>query len=217
MIRASGSNTGRHVVFLPHAHLVFSTRYRRGVLTDRVRAFLHPVMAKICTDFEATLEAFEGADDHVHLLVCHSPKVALSTLVNSLKGAPSRPIRKEKFPKVTGHLWGEHFRSPRYCVGSCGAAPLDIIKKYIARQRALDRKRRSKSARCLTRPQGRRLNVAQCFLKRPGWNRLQPPPVCVLVNKWGDRGRRWLTATDIASAAQSLRGARNRARHPNCG
>jgi len=94
--------------------LIFSTKYRRGVLTDRVREFLHPVMAKICTDFESTLEAFDGADDHVHLLVCYPPKVALSRLVNSLQGASSRVIRKERFPEVTRHLWGDHFWSPSY-------------------------------------------------------------------------------------------------------
>ena len=101
-------------------------------------------MAKICTDFEATLEVFDGEDDHVHLLVCHPPKVALSRLVNSLKWASLRLIRTAKFPEVTRHLWGDHFWSPSYCVVSCGGAPLEIIKKYVEQQRAPDRKKRSK-------------------------------------------------------------------------
>jgi len=46
------------------------------------------------------LEAIEGEDDHVHLRVCYPPKVALSTLVNSLNGASSRLIRKQKAPGV---------------------------------------------------------------------------------------------------------------------
>ncbi|UNC16291.1 IS200/IS605 family transposase (plasmid) [Acidiphilium multivorum] len=151
MVYSNELNTGRHVVFLLHAHLVFSTKYRRGVLTDRVREFLRPAMAKICTDFEATLEAFDGEDDHVHLLVRYPPKVALSTLVNSLKGASSRLIRKEKFPEVTSRLWGGHFWSPSYCVVSCGGAPLEIIKQYVEQQRAPDRNRK-KQARRLTPP-----------------------------------------------------------------
>lgn len=146
MVHASDFNTGRHVVFVLHAHLVFSTKYRRGVLTDRVRDFLHPVMAKICTDFEAELEAFYGEDDHVHLLISYPPKVALSTLVNSLKGASSRLIRKERFPEVSSRLWGDHFWSPSYCVVSCGGAPLDVIKRYLEQQRAPDRKRKSNAA-----------------------------------------------------------------------
>ena len=109
-----------------------------------MREFLHPVMAKICTDFEATLEAFDREDDHVHLPVCYPPKVALSTLVNRLKGASSRVIRRENFPEVARHLCGEHFWSPSYCVASCGGAPLEIIKRCVEQQRAPDRKRRSK-------------------------------------------------------------------------
>jgi len=120
---------------------------------DRPRAgeFLHPVTAKICTDFAATLEAFDGKDDHLHLLVCYPPKVAPSTLVNSLKEASSRLIRKEKFPEVTRHLWGEHFWSPSDCVVTCGRAPLKIIRKYVDQQRAPDR-RMQKQARRLTPP-----------------------------------------------------------------
>jgi putative transposase len=122
------------VVFVLHADLVFSTKYRRGVLTDRLREFLRPVMASTCTGSAATLEAFDGEEDHVHLLVCYPPKVALSTLVNSLKGASSQLIRKEIFPEVTRQLWGDHFWSPSYCVVSCGGASLEIIKKYVEQQ-----------------------------------------------------------------------------------
>jgi len=81
-------------------------------------------MARICTDFAATLEAFEGEDDHVRLLVCYPPKVALPTVVNTLKGASSRLIRQEKFLEVTRHLWGEHVWSPSYCAVSRGGACL---------------------------------------------------------------------------------------------
>jgi len=85
------------------------------------------------------LEVFEGEDDHVHLLVCHPPKVALSRLVNSLKGASLRLIRTEKFPEVTRHLWGEQFWLPSCCMVSCGGAPLEIIKKHAEQQREICR------------------------------------------------------------------------------
>jgi len=79
----------------------------------------------------------------VDLLVCCLPKVALSTLLNSPKGASSRLIRQEKFPEVTRHLWGEHCRPPCDCAVSHGGAPLEIIRKYVEQQWAPDRKRRS--------------------------------------------------------------------------
>ncbi len=126
---------GRQVIFDMHVHLVFTTKYRRGVLSDRVRSFLQPVMAKICADAGATLDAFDGEDDHVHLLVSYPPKVAISTLVNSLKGASSRLLRNARFEEIIGAEWGDAFWSPSYCAVSCGGAPLEVIKSYIENQR----------------------------------------------------------------------------------
>ena len=56
---------GRHCVFALHVHLVFVTKYRRGVFTQEVLDDLHPVFASVCADFEAELVKFDGEDDHV--------------------------------------------------------------------------------------------------------------------------------------------------------
>ena len=44
---------GRHCVFLMHVHLVFVTKYRRGVFTKEVIDDLREVFKSVCTDFEA--------------------------------------------------------------------------------------------------------------------------------------------------------------------
>ena len=59
------------------------------------------IFAKVCRDFEAELVECSGEDDHVHLLVRYPPKVALSRLVNSLKGVSSRRLRDIR-PEVSG-------------------------------------------------------------------------------------------------------------------
>ena len=84
--------------------------------------------------FEAEMVEFNGEEGYVHLLITHPPKVSLSKLVNSLKGVSRRMIRKENFPGITKKLWGHLWRS-RYFAGSCGGAPIDIIKQYIDQQR----------------------------------------------------------------------------------
>ena len=78
-----------------HVHLVFLTKYRRGVFTKEILDDLHSIFASVCTDFDAELVAFDGEDDHVQLLVSYPPKVAVSNLVNSLKGVSSRIIRRK--------------------------------------------------------------------------------------------------------------------------
>jgi len=95
-------------------------------------------MAEVCADFGASLEEFNGEADHVHLLVTYPPTVALSSLVNSLKGVSSRHLRKEFGPQLRRHLWGNRLWSPSYFAGSAGGAPLSVVKDYITNQKAPD-------------------------------------------------------------------------------
>ena len=87
--------TGRHCVFLMHVHLVFVTKYRKKVFTKEILSDLKELFRGVCESFEAELAEFDGEGDHVHLLVNYPPKVSVSKLVNSLKTASSRVIRKK--------------------------------------------------------------------------------------------------------------------------
>jgi putative transposase len=126
--------TGRHVVYALHAHLVFVTKYRRDVLSELAIRDLRAIFAKVCGDFEAELIECNGEDDHVHLIVVYPPKVALSKLVNSLKGVSSRLLRSAR-PEVSGRYRKGVLWSPSYFVASCGGAPLSIISEYVQNQR----------------------------------------------------------------------------------
>ncbi|MDP3877606.1 MAG: IS200/IS605 family transposase [Methylobacter sp.] len=126
---------GRHCVFNLHVHLVFVTKYRRGVFTQSVIDDLRGIFTQVCADFEAELIEFDGEDDHVHLLVNYPPKISISSLVNSLKGVSSRMIRKKDYPEIKKKLWGGALWSPSYFAGSCGGAPIAIIRQYIEQQR----------------------------------------------------------------------------------
>jgi putative transposase len=75
------ARTGRHCVFVLHAH-----------------------MRDLCGDFECELAEFNGETNHLHLLVNLPPKVAVARLVNSLNGVSSRRMRQE-FPGLPRHYW----------------------------------------------------------------------------------------------------------------
>ena len=116
-----------------HVHLVFVAKYRRDVFTKAMLETMREVFERVCLDFEAELVEFDGEHDHVHLLVNYPPKVAISSLVNSLKGASSRILRT-KHPEIKSKLWGNALWSPSYFAASCGGAPIGIIKQYIQQQ-----------------------------------------------------------------------------------
>ncbi len=129
---------GRYVVFNLHVHLVFVAKYRRKVFTKEVLDDMRGIFESVCTDFEAQLVDFDGENDHVHLLVHYPPKVSISKLVNSLKGVSSRMIRKKNYPSIHEKLWGGALWSPSYFAGSCGGAPITIIRQYIEQQNTPD-------------------------------------------------------------------------------
>jgi putative transposase len=126
--------TGRHCSFILHAHLVFVTKYRHKVFGDRHLTRMEDIMRAVCADFDTELVEFNGDNNHVHLLVNFPPKVALSKLVNSLKGVSSRRLRQE-FPDLTRHYYRTNrLWSGSYFAGSVGGAPLTVLRQYIEQQ-----------------------------------------------------------------------------------
>ncbi len=138
MLKSTDLRRGRSCVFALHVHLVFVTKYRRCVFTKSILSDLRETFESVCTDFEAILIEFDGEKDHVHLLINYPPKVSVSKLVNSLKGVSSRMIRKKNYPSITKYLWGTALWSPSYFAGSCGGAPISIIRQYIEQQNTPD-------------------------------------------------------------------------------
>lgn len=125
---------GRHVLSALHVHLVFVTKYRRGALDDDALSRLKDTFAAVSTDFGARLVECDGEVDHVHLLVEYPPTVTLARLVNSLKGVGSRLLLRDR-PELR-RFAQKGFWSPSYFAASCGGAPIEIVRKYVANQRS---------------------------------------------------------------------------------
>ncbi|SPP92867.1 transposase (fragment) [Bradyrhizobium vignae] len=117
----------RSAVASLHAHLVFVTKYRRKVLTDRAHWLLRHEFELVCASLCVQLIEVNDEEDHVLLLVEYPPTLQLSRLVNRLKGSSSRRLRTERLSEVTAKLWGGHLWSPSYFAASCGGAPLAIV------------------------------------------------------------------------------------------
>ena len=113
---------------------MFVTNYRRHVFADRHLKRREEIMRAVCGDVEAELVEFTGEANHVHLLVDYPPKVAVSKLVNSLKGVSSRRLRQE-FPDLVRHYWrAQRLWSGSSFAGSVGGVPLSIVRQYIEQQ-----------------------------------------------------------------------------------
>lgn len=128
------SKRTKNAVYDTHIHLVFVTKYRKDVFTDKILTDCENLMSDLCKNLGAELEEFNGESDHVHLLVNIPPSLAISTLVNSLKGGSSRILRRDYREHIEKYLWDGALWSRSYYVGTAGGAPLDSLKKYIEDQ-----------------------------------------------------------------------------------
>ena len=145
--------TGRHCVFLLHAHLVNAAKYRHEVFTDAHLIRLEEIMRDVCGDFEVEPAEFHGESNHLHPLVNFPPKVALSTLVNSLNWSTHS--------KACRH-GGCAPSSPTWCATttgrtSCGRGPTSPDPSAAPRSRSCATTSNSRTTRhrARSRPGGR--------------------------------------------------------------
>ncbi|GAB2814741.1 IS200/IS605 family transposase [Streptomyces daliensis] len=73
-----------------HAHVVFVTKYRRGVFHGEMLTRCEEIMRKVCEDFEAELKEITG---HINHAVMHGHLWSPSYLSASCGGAPSAIVR----------------------------------------------------------------------------------------------------------------------------
>ncbi len=135
MLKEFEWRTGRTCVFKNFTHLVFITKYRRGVINEVMLERLKEIFSETMQQLKGELLEFGGEDDHVHLMISYHPSYALSNIVGKLKGKSSYFLRQEFWEEIKKKLWGNHFWSPSYCIVSCGGAPLEIVKAYVENQR----------------------------------------------------------------------------------
>jgi putative transposase len=111
------------------------------VLGGEAERRLKQIIDEVVCEFGGTVIEVETMPDHVHLLVELPPQVAVSKLVQILKGRSSRRLRQE-FPYLARMkcLW-----SPSWFVSTVGGAPLEVVRRYVENQK-LAAARKTKAA-----------------------------------------------------------------------
>ncbi len=87
---------------------IFSTKYRRKVLTPEVEDYLKKVIVEIGIEKGFEVAMIEvGEEDHIHLFVSAHPKIAPSYIVKMVKGISARKLFL-KFLEFKRKLWKGH-------------------------------------------------------------------------------------------------------------
>jgi len=130
------ASRGARTVHSLYIHLVFVVKKRKSLISDEMLQFLRETFDEVCNDLECTLISCNSDKDHIHAFVAFPPKIAISLLVNRMKGISSRGIGQRAFAPASEdrRLDGDAFWSPSYFVKTVGHQSADDTKKYIESQ-----------------------------------------------------------------------------------
>jgi putative transposase len=86
---------GSHSRYEMKVHLVWITKYRKGILRGDVSLRVRELIREICQANDVVIIKGHVSVDHVHWLVSYPPTLPVSKLVQYLKGKTSRKLLQE--------------------------------------------------------------------------------------------------------------------------
>ena len=123
--------TGAHTVFDCKYHIVWVTKYRYSVVTEDIGLRLREIVREICMKHRVQILKGHISSDHVHIHVSVPPSIAVSKVVQYMKGQSSHKLLQE-FKLLSKRYWGQHLWAGGYFVATTGTITDEVIQKYIA-------------------------------------------------------------------------------------
>lgn len=123
---------GSHTVYEIQAHVCWATKYRYAVLVADVATRLRELVRQICEANEVRILRGHVAKDHVHVLLSIPARLAVSKMMQYLKGKTSHKMQME-FPQLRKRYWGRHLWARGYFCVSVGNVTEEQIKEYLER------------------------------------------------------------------------------------
>jgi putative transposase len=124
---------GAHSVFSIHVHLVWVTKYRRRILSGDVALRVRDVLREVCARDGVLIIKGHVSRDHVHMFVSIPPQVAVSRLMQRLKGKSAHVLLRE-FSHLRRQFWGGHMWARGYFCYSSGQLTDEQVAEYIENQ-----------------------------------------------------------------------------------
>ena len=125
--------TASHTRFDIKYHFVWTTKYRKELLTGQVGLRLRELVREICRTNDIEILQGHVAKDHVHILVSAPPNMSASKIMQYVKGKTSRKLMME-FRHLNKVFWGRHMWARGYFVTTSGNVTDEVIREYIRLQ-----------------------------------------------------------------------------------
>lgn len=125
--------TSAHTRFDIKYHFVWTTKYRKSVLTGAVAVRLRDLVREVCRTNEIEILQGHVGKDHVHILVSAPPNMSASKIMQYVKGKSSRKLLME-FRHLNKAFWGRHLWARGFFVATSGNVTDEVIQEYIRLQ-----------------------------------------------------------------------------------
>lgn len=122
-----------HTTYDCKYHIVWITKYRKQVMVGLVAERVRELLRGICKEHEVEILRGHVSKDHVHLFVSVPPHLAISKLVQYLKGKSSYKLLSEN-QQLSKAFWGRHLWGRGYFVATSGNITDEVILEYIKNQ-----------------------------------------------------------------------------------
>ena len=122
-----------HSVYDIKYHIVWITKYRRPVLRGEIGKRVRELVRQVCAELDVEILSGAIQVDHVHILVSVPPTIAVSKLMQRIKGRSGRKMLQE-FGELRKQFWGQHMWARGYFAASTGNVTDEVIMQYIESQ-----------------------------------------------------------------------------------
>lgn len=131
--RAVRPLTAAHAVFDLTHHLVFATRYRRGVFDAAIGAALAAYWLNVAIKHGFAIEQMSIVPDHTHLIVKTVPKISIESCALALLNNGQHFVGK-RFPQALVQAGIEGLWQPSGYAGTCGQMTTALVKSFLSRK-----------------------------------------------------------------------------------
>jgi putative transposase len=113
-------------------HIVYATKERAPLITDRLRPRLHEYLGGIVRGLEGVALEVNGTSDHVHLLVRIKPVISVSAFLSKLKSNSSGWAKRQTLGRFAWHA--------RFGGFTVSESQVERVRRYIRNQEEHHRK-----------------------------------------------------------------------------
>jgi len=129
--------TKKEITYCCNYHVVWCTKYKRKVLSDKIHDRLYELINDICSEQSIDLFQILIDHDHVYLSLSIDPQIGPHKVIKKIKAVTSHVLRAE-FDELRSKiptLW-----TNSYFISTEDQVPVSDIKKYLECQKTTWRK-----------------------------------------------------------------------------